>query len=99
MDTDFDFGFGAWLLARDAAQLGSKAFLYHFTYVGKGEFAGLGAFHSEENMFLSGRYWTSWVASPEDAMLSRSLIGYWVQFVKTGSPNGAGLPEWQLTAD
>jgi para-nitrobenzyl esterase len=94
MDTDFDFGFGAWLLARDAAQMGSKAFLYHFTYVGKGQFAGLGAFHSEDNMFLSGRYWTSWVASPEDAMLSRSLIGYWVQFVKTGSPNGAGLPGW-----
>jgi para-nitrobenzyl esterase len=94
MDTDFDFGFGAWLVAKDTTRVGWDAFLYHFTYVGKGAFAGLGAFHSEENMFLSQRYWTSWVADPEDAAMSRTLIGYWVQFVKTGSPNVAGLPAW-----
>jgi para-nitrobenzyl esterase len=94
MDTDFDFGFGAWLLAKDTAQVGRNAFLYHFTYVGNGAFAGLGAFHSEENMFLSQRYWTSWVADPNDAILSRILTSYWVQFVKTGNPNGMGLPAW-----
>jgi para-nitrobenzyl esterase len=99
MDTDFDFGFGAWLLANDTAQIGRNAFLYHFTYVGKGAFAGLGAFHSEENMFLSQRYWTSWVADPEDAAMSRTLIGYWVQFVKTGNPNGGGLPAWAAYSD
>jgi para-nitrobenzyl esterase len=94
MDTDFDFGFGAWLLAKDTAQVGRNAFLYHFTYVGNGAFAGLGAFHSEENMFLSQRYWTSWVADPNDAILSRILTSYWVQFVKTGNPNGMGLSAW-----
>lgn len=94
MDTDFDFGFGAWLLAEDTARIGEKAFLYHFTYVGSGKFAELGAFHSEENMFLSRRYWTSWVGRPEDAALSRALIGYWARFVKTGNPNQDGLPAW-----
>lgn len=94
MDTDFDFGFGAWLLAHDTARIGRKAFLYHFTYVGPGEFAALGAFHAEESMFLSRRYWTTWTARPADQPLSRIIIGYWVQFVKTGNPNGADLPAW-----
>jgi para-nitrobenzyl esterase len=94
MDTDFDFAFGAWLMARQMAPVGANAFLYRFTYVGAGPFADLGAFHSEELMFLSHRYWTSWVTQPGDADLSRALVGYWTQFVKTGNPNGAGLPQW-----
>jgi carboxylesterase type B len=53
MFTDYDFAFGAWLLARDAAPTGKDAYLYRFTYVGRGPFAALGAFHSEELMFLS----------------------------------------------
>ncbi len=94
MDTDFDFGFGAWLLADDMARQGDAAFLYHFTYIGAGKFAELGAFHSEEEMFLSRRFWTGWIAQPGDAALSRAIIRYWAQFVKTGDPNGPGLPDW-----
>ncbi|HEY1810485.1 MAG TPA: carboxylesterase family protein [Acidobacteriaceae bacterium] len=94
MFTDYDFGFGAWLLARDTNKVGKEAYLYHFSYVGQGPFAKLGAFHSEEEMFLSRHYWTSWIARPEDAVLSQAIIGYWTNFVKTGNPNGKGLPEW-----
>jgi para-nitrobenzyl esterase len=94
MDTDFDFGFGAWLLARETAHAGQRTFLYRFTYAGQGEFAGLGAFHSEESMFLSKHYWTSWPRTPYDAKLSEAIIRYWVQFVKTGNPNVRGLPAW-----
>lgn len=99
MDTDFDFGFGAWLMAKEMEQAGQPAFLYQFTYVSAGEFAPLGAFHSEELMFLSGHYWTSWPKRPEDAAMSRTMVGYWTQFVKTGDPNDAdapvaGLPRW-----
>jgi para-nitrobenzyl esterase len=94
MFTDYDFGFGAWLLAKDTGKLGKDAYLYHFTYAGHGPFAELGAFHSEEEMFLSRHYWTSWIAEPEDAALSRALLSYWANFVKTGDPNGQGLPEW-----
>ena len=67
MDTDFDFGFGARLLASEMAGVQQRAYLYHFTYVGQGVFAPLGAFHSEESMFLSGKFWTSWIHAPEDA--------------------------------
>jgi para-nitrobenzyl esterase len=96
MDTDFDFGFGAWLLADDIARVGQRAFLYHFTYGGTGKFAALGAFHSEELMFLSRKYWTSWVARPYDKMLSDAIVGYWVRFIETGNPNGLRLPAWQV---
>lgn len=94
MDSDFDFAFGAWLLASDTARIGEKAFLYDFTYVGAGPFAELGAFHSEESMFLSRRYWTSWVKAPADQPLSDAIVGYWAQFIKAGNPDRAGLPAW-----
>lgn len=92
--TEFDFAFGASLLANDTARIGQKPFLYDFTYVGAGPFATLGAFHSEETMFLSRRYWTSWIPTSADQPLSHAIIAYWVQFIRTGNPNRAGLPQW-----
>ncbi len=94
MFTDYDFAFGAYLLAKENADAGHPAYLYNFDDVGSGPFAGLGAFHSEENMFLSQRYWTSWVKQPSDAIVSNAIIGYWVNFIRNGSPNGVGLPMW-----
>jgi para-nitrobenzyl esterase len=94
MDTDLEFGFGSRLLAREVAASGQKAYLYNFTYVGSGRFETLGAFHSEESILLSKRYWTNWVASPEDEKLSNVLIRYWVQFAKAGEPGILGLPPW-----
>ncbi|MEO6152041.1 MAG: carboxylesterase family protein [Croceibacterium sp.] len=35
---------------------------------------------------------TAWSVS--DHALSQQLHGYWVNFAKTGNPNGAGLPPW-----
>jgi len=32
--------------------------------------------------------------SPEDLAVSRMAQSYWVNFAKTGDPNGAGLPVW-----
>jgi para-nitrobenzyl esterase len=94
MDTDYNFAFGAWLLANDTARIGQSAFLYDFTYVGAGPFTELGAFHSEESMFLSRQYWTSWVTTSADQALSDAIVGYWVQFIINGNPNRAGLPAW-----
>lgn len=34
----------------------------------------------------------------EEEVLAKSVMGYWTQFAKTGSPNGLGLPEWRPTA-
>ncbi len=95
MFSDYDFAFSAWVLAKDTIHAGQPAYLYRFTYVGSEPFADLGAFHSEELMFLSERYWTSWRPNPADAQLSRVMVGYWAHFITNGDPNGAGLPRWQ----
>jgi para-nitrobenzyl esterase len=94
MDTDYQFGFGASLLAHEVSAAGQRAYLYTFTNVGTGQFAALGAFHSEESMFLSKKYWTSWVPNPGDAQLSNAIVDYWVQFAKAGKPSTPGLPPW-----
>jgi para-nitrobenzyl esterase len=94
MYSDFDFGFSARLLATETARIHQPAYFYHFTYAGQGPFAALGAFHAEELMFLSQHYWTSWIKTPDDARVSDALIGYWIQFIKTGNPNTAALPAW-----
>ncbi len=94
MDTDYEFGFGSRLLAHEVTDSGQKAYLYDFTYKGSGKFQELGAFHSEESILLSKKYWTSWVSNPDDEKLSNILIGYWTEFARTGVPRGPGLPSW-----
>ncbi|MGW6276892.1 carboxylesterase/lipase family protein [Kribbella sp. NPDC055071] len=32
--------------------------------------------------------------NPAQAALSKSMIGYWTNFARTGNPNGPGLPHW-----
>jgi para-nitrobenzyl esterase len=96
MQTDYDFGFGAHRLARATAAHGQPAYLYYFTYSGRGRFAPLGAFHSEELMFLGDTYWKSWIRNLDDERLSETMIGYWTQFAANGDPNRADLPEWPI---
>jgi para-nitrobenzyl esterase len=56
----------------------------------------LGAVHSAEiqyamgNLGLDPRY--TWDA--DDKKVSETLQSYFANFIKTGNPNGAGLPEW-----
>ncbi len=96
MNTDYDFGFGSYALAKAMSDEGQPAYLYYFTYVGRDPFAVLGAFHSEELMFIGDSYWKSWVPNSDDEKLSEIMGDYWVQFAKSGNPNRRGLPEWPL---
>jgi para-nitrobenzyl esterase len=55
-----------------------------------------GAAHSAEIEYAMGNLasnktfpWT-----PDDEKVSQTLQGYFANFVKTGDPNGAGLPKW-----
>jgi para-nitrobenzyl esterase len=94
MDTDWSFGFGSQLLAREVSASGQRAYLYIFTMTGRGPFAPLGAFHSLESMYLSKHYWTGWVSGAEDERLSDAMISYWTSFAANGQPSGPGLPVW-----
>lgn len=72
-------------------------YLYYFTHVEPGpEAARYGAFHSSEIPYVfatldqsPGRSFTG-----ADRALSATLGGYWANWVRTGDPNGAGLPPW-----
>lgn len=54
-----------------------------------------GAFHSSELPYMFNslarvkRPWT-----PADSAMAEKTTSYWANFVKTGNPNGDGLPEW-----
>jgi para-nitrobenzyl esterase len=95
IQTDYEFGFGAHRLARITTMYGQPAYLYYFSYVGRGPFAALGAFHSEEMMFIGDNYWKSWKPDDNDRKLAGLMGDYWTQFAKTGDPNRRGLPQWR----
>lgn len=94
MYSDYDFAFGAYLMAREVAAIHQPVYLYRFRYAGIGKFASLGAFHSEESMFLSRKYWTSWTPRPYDKTLSDAIRTYWAAFASAGNPNNPVEPAW-----
>jgi para-nitrobenzyl esterase len=83
---------GMWL-----AHAHGPAYLYLFDHLEPGpESNRWGVFHSSELPYVFGtldaapqRHFT-----PRDRALSRTVARYWVNFVKTGNPNGAGVPPW-----
>jgi para-nitrobenzyl esterase len=55
-----------------------------------------GAVHSSEIEYALGNLATNQVYAwtPDDYRLSETMQAYFANFVKTGSPNGTGLPTW-----
>jgi len=101
-------GRGMWALARAHNQTGkTKAYVYYWTYappwLPNAKFnemdpaTKLGAYHESEinyvfqtlNVWGATRQYTD-----TDTKLADLVSSYWVNFAKTGDPNGAGLPTW-----
>jgi para-nitrobenzyl esterase len=80
------------------AAKGPAAYRYRFSYVPTAmrERMRTGAPHGGEIAFVFGTLAArpGSVISPEDEAVSRMAQRYWVNFAKTGNPNGSGLPEW-----
>ena len=55
-----------------------------------------GAVHSAEIEYALGNLPTNKVFAwtPDDYKVSKTMQGYFANFIKTGNPNGAGLPTW-----
>jgi para-nitrobenzyl esterase len=76
----------------------NPTYLYHFSHVptDKPDFPNYGAFHTSEvpyalhTLKLWERPWQE-----RDHNMEKVMSGYWINFVKTGNPNGAGLPDWK----
>ncbi|MET0182206.1 MAG: carboxylesterase family protein [Caulobacterales bacterium] len=88
---------------RIAARLASShdvpTWVYHFAYVPEALRETLpGAPHASEVSFAFedlGMYEGSrFDARAADKAMARQVHSYWVNFARTGDPNGAGLPNW-----
>lgn len=93
-DVSFTLPARSW--ARWSTAAGGKVYLYQFTRVTPfAAAARLGAFHAAEityafdNLDMLPRE-----ARDTDKKLADMMSTYWVNFAKTGDPNGAGLPNW-----
>jgi para-nitrobenzyl esterase len=84
--------------ARAQAMTGkSKIFVYYFDRAAPGtqDQAKYGAFHSGEIAYALNtldRWDRPW--SSVDRTLSQQMSSYWVNFARSGDPNGSGLPAW-----
>lgn len=72
----------------------APGYLYYFIRQLPGDDAG--AFHSSELWYTFGTYGRCWRPfTDKDKALSEQMVGYWTNFMKTGDPNGDGLPRWE----
>jgi para-nitrobenzyl esterase len=74
------------------------SYIYHFSHVppDKPNFPNYGAFHTSEVPYSLHTLHT-WIRPWQqlDRDLENTMSSYWVNFAKTGNPNGANLPEWK----
>jgi para-nitrobenzyl esterase len=90
-----------WAWARLQSEAGhDKAYLYYFDRRSPQE--PLGPAHTEEIPYVFGNvgqtptrgFGPPGPAGPVDVSLSQQMQSYWVNFAKSGDPNGPGLPHW-----
>jgi len=90
-----------WAIKQNANQV-SKTYLYNFTRKppAEGEKKRFGAYHTAEigyalhNLDSIQKNWEM-----VDRMLEKMMSTCWVQFVKSGNPNGAETPAWPAFSD
>lgn len=103
---DAIYGWTAERIATKQAAIGVPSFLYFFDHgYPAADAKDLHAFHGSELPYIFGtadRTPPSWPAlpgTPQERRFAEAMTGYWVAFVRTGSPSAAGQPPWQPFAN
>jgi para-nitrobenzyl esterase len=99
-NTDWVWAEPGRFVAESVTAKGKKAYYYQFGYIPAAmrERMRYGAPHGSEVSYvfnnLSGRDGAP--VDPNDQEVARIMHSYWVNFAKTGDPNGNGLPLWPV---
>ncbi|HEV2354974.1 MAG TPA: carboxylesterase family protein [Puia sp.] len=99
LSRDMIFGRQNYAWANITSTQGHRVFVYRFVRQPPTAPGGRkwGAFHTAEvpyaydNLQFVQRPW-----EPADYNLADEMSSYWANFVKTGDPNGVGLPQWPV---
>ncbi len=91
LDSAILFTYGHYCLARQAKANSIPSYTYYFTK----DNGYLGTWHSGEEVYFYGNIPEgSRLFDARDRELSAQIVKYVVNYMKTGDPNGSGLPAW-----
>ncbi|MGO8720959.1 MAG: carboxylesterase/lipase family protein [Acidobacteriaceae bacterium] len=99
-ERDLRFGWDMWAWARLQAETGKNS-VYYYSFRQKPPFpagsiyAGWDASHFAELWYVFDHLdQEPWHWTTADRTLAEEMSSYWVNFAKSGNPNGPGLPAW-----
>ncbi|MBR1131764.1 carboxylesterase/lipase family protein [Bradyrhizobium iriomotense] len=98
--TDKVFSEPVRLLARLHAATGAPTFRYRFAYVPEARRANPEGGHGRELQFIFGAEGVpgAGILSRRDREVASRMRAYWINFVRSGDPNGPDLPRWDAAA-
>ena len=101
---DTAFAWPTWAWARLQSRTGKgKVFVYYFShrppYPDMPQFKSWGAAHAGEISYVFGNFSEAMRPNAADRAVSDEVSSYWVNFARTGDPNGKGLPRWPAFTD